>query len=329
MLEQAIVPTSFIAVLQRYIDNRSIDIPELSQKLVKLQTQSKMTIQEYDRLLHQLQQQDPVPAFGVKIGQMIEPKDFGLVGYLVTACSNLGQALARYGRFQTLVLSELRTQEEVNSDVISHRWNLHDVDTPLSCEFGVAIYITLFQSLIAKAIAPIEVGLPFDTPADASIYKALFGCPVVFNSPCLRVDLPANIMRQSISSRDPYMRKIFDSQAEAMLEAEGGKRSDSFDDFFETLQEQILMAMKDGDTKASTVAKKMGFSLRGFYRTLEAKGYSYRSLVAGLRSRLAKKYLMDVRLTFSDVALLLGYSEQSAFIRAFKKIGRASCRERV
>ncbi|GAA6134258.1 AraC family transcriptional regulator [Oceaniserpentilla sp. 4NH20-0058] len=318
MSEQATIPTSFIAVLQRYIEQRQLIVPELSKRLAHFQAQPKMANCEYDQLLHELQAIDPIPAFGVILGQIVQPKDFGIVGYLLTACSTLGQALTRYGHFQTLVLSELSTQVDVSSGVIRHRWHLHDVDTQLSAEFGVSMFINLYQSLIGKKIAPIKVGLPFKPPENPQLYESLFGCPVEFNAECLMADVPANVMWMTITSSDPYMRKIFDGQAEAMLKAEVEKSSDTFGVFFENLQQQILMAMKDGDTSAKTVAKQMGYSTRSFYRILEEAGYSYRSVISGLRRRLAKKYLSDESLSYSDIAMLLGYSEQSAFTRAFK-----------
>ncbi|GAB3103443.1 AraC family transcriptional regulator [Aestuariicella hydrocarbonica] len=318
MSEQAVIPTSFIAVLQRYVAQRDLHCPEFSKKLEDFQSQTKMANREYDALIHELYAMEPVPALGVKLGQIIQPKDFGIVGYLLTACSTLGQALTRYGRFQTLVLSELSTQVEVSSDVIRHRWHLHGVDTQLSAQFGVSVFITLYQSLIGKKIAPIKVGLPFDAPENPELYDELFACPVEFNTDCLMVDVPANVMWMTITSSDPYMRKIFDGQAEAMLKAEVEKPSDPFEAFFENLQQHILMAMKDGDTKAATVAKQMGYSTRSFYRILEEAGYSYRSIISGLRRRLAKKYLLDDSLSYSDISMLLGYSEQSAFSRAFK-----------
>lgn len=318
MPESATIPTSFLAVLQRYVEMRGIHAPAYLENLAQFRQHNTMENRDFDGLLHQLNALNPEPAFGIKIGQQVQPQDFGLVGYLLTACSTLGQALTRYGHYQTLVLSNLSTRVDVGGDVISHRWNLHDVKTPISCEFGVSIFITLYQSLIGKAVPPIRVGLPFATPQNPQLYRELLQCPVTFNSECLMVDVPAKLLWMTISSSDPYMRKIFDRQAQAMLKAEGENRSESFEEFFEALQQQILMAMKDGDTSARTVSEKMGISLRSFYRLLANEGYSYRSIVAGMRQRLAKKYLQDASLSYSDVAMLLGYSEQSAFTRAFR-----------
>lgn len=325
MKNLVVIPTSFIAVLIRYLDERSLAAPELREKLENLTEQAHIANRLFSELLAEVYAISPVPAFGVQLGRMIQPRDFGLVGYLLTACSTLGQALTRYGRFQTLVLTDLSTQVEVSSGVISHRWNLHDADTPIACEFGVALFITLYQSLIGKSIPPVKVGLPFPEPDDKALYEALLGCPVIFNTSCLMVDIPSNLMWMTISSSDPYLRKIFDRQAEALLvtrqhsqSLRGAASPGDEVDFLEQLQQQLLMAMKNGDTQASRLAGEMGYSLRTFYRKLADEGYSYRSMLAGLRRRLAKKYLADPSLSYADIAMLLGYSEQSAFIRAFK-----------
>ncbi|QKX17163.1 AraC family transcriptional regulator [Microbulbifer sp. YPW1] len=318
MPEAAIIPTSFLAVLQRHVESRGMVAPGFAQKLAQLQSRKTMENREFDALLHELNTLDPEPAFGIKIGRTVEPRDFGLVGYLLTACSTLGQALTRYGHYQTLVLSNLSTRVEVGNDVIRYRWHLQDVETPISCEFGVSIFIALYQSLIGKPLPPVQVGLPFAPPENPALYEQLLQCPVKFNTDCLMVDLPAKLLWMTISSSDPYMRKIFDRQAQALLKSDGENRSQNFEDFFEALQQQILMAMKDGDTSARTVSRQMGYSLRSFYRLLATEGYSYRSIVAGLRQRLAKKYLQDAQLSYADVAMLLGYSEQSAFTRAFR-----------
>ena len=54
-------------------------------------------------------------------------------------------------------------------------------------------------------------------------------------------------------------------------------------------------------------------------RTLSASGTSFQVLLKDVRAQLAKRYLTNPRLSLSEVAFLLGYSEPSAFHRAFRK----------
>ncbi|MGH8434936.1 MAG: helix-turn-helix domain-containing protein, partial [Pseudomonas sp.] len=55
-----------------------------------------------------------------------------------------------------------------------------------------------------------------------------------------------------------------------------------------------------------------------FYRQLAEHGLRYRWLLGDVRFKLARIYLGDPRLSSAEVALLLGYFEQSAFNRAFR-----------
>jgi AraC-like DNA-binding protein len=56
-----------------------------------------------------------------------------------------------------------------------------------------------------------------------------------------------------------------------------------------------------------------------FYRRLAAQGLNFRELRESALRQLAEMHLRDERLTLAEVGALLGYSEQSAFSRAFRR----------
>jgi AraC-like DNA-binding protein len=315
---KAYVPISFLNILTRYIDEQTLEAKSLRKTLHELSKGQRVDTQTFSQLLDQIYQLTPLTALGLRIGAMAKPEDFGLVGNLLTSCSTLKQALIRYGRYQRLVLTDLAAKIEIQGETYSHQWMLRGVDNRLLYEFGLIIFITLYQSLINRKIAPVSVALPIKVPNDINIYQAILGCPVEFNSPTLRVNIPTYLMLLNISTSDPSLLKIFDQQARFLL-TETKYQNETFAPFLLKLREQILVAMKDGDTRASSVCVKMGFSLRSFYRKLSNNDHKYRSVLADSRCRLAKRYLVDGRFTSLEIAFLLGYSEQSAFIRAFKE----------
>jgi AraC-like DNA-binding protein len=55
------------------------------------------------------------------------------------------------------------------------------------------------------------------------------------------------------------------------------------------------------------------------HRRLEERDLVFKELLQKTRQQLAQQYLKEGRLTLAEIALLLGYSEQSAFSRAFKQ----------
>jgi len=68
-------------------------------------------------------------------------------------------------------------------------------------------------------------------------------------------------------------------------------------------------------------------SERTLQRRLKDEGTTFAVLVDEVRTDLARMYLADDRLAVYEVAFLLGFSEPSAFNRAFKRWLGTSPRE--
>ncbi len=316
------VSSSFAQVLLSYMTERDLVNDALREELLLIVDKPSLPIVRFCELLEEIYRLDSVPALGLRMGKEAKPVHFGLVGYLVLSCNNLGQALTRYRRFQSLLQSGLQSTVVSSGTHLRLQWTQPIADTVLAHEFSLAAFVSLYQSLMAEPIAPLKVGLPNPAPQDATIYEAIMGCPVEFNSEQLYVEIPAYVMSKRLSSSDPYVRNLLEQQATAMLEPNqnpsSAQSNSALTDFHEQLQQHLLNAMKDGEISAKEIANRMGFSLRSFYRKLDDNGYTFRSILADARLRIAKQYLADLSLSHLDIALLLGYSEQSSFIRAFK-----------
>ena len=66
----------------------------------------------------------------------------------------------------------------------------------------------------------------------------------------------------------------------------------------------------------------MNFSVRQLQRHLQKQGKTYQQRMQEIRCMMAMQYLKDPHLSLQETAMLLGYSEQSAFQRAFKQCTR-------
>ena len=75
----------------------------------------------------------------------------------------------------------------------------------------------------------------------------------------------------------------------------------------------------EGKPKLAQVAQKIAMSSRTLERRLEEHGVAFNKLVDDTRRRFALNYLRDRKNTLTEIAFLLGYSEVSAFNRAFKR----------
>ncbi|MCB1838351.1 MAG: helix-turn-helix transcriptional regulator, partial [Alcanivoracaceae bacterium] len=81
----------------------------------------------------------------------------------------------------------------------------------------------------------------------------------------------------------------------------------------------LIRLLRDGDASLQKLAEAFNISARTLQRKLADEGLRYQQLLDDTRRMQAQEYLRDTRLALADIAGLLGYSEQSAFNRAFRQ----------
>lgn len=201
MSKDVYISCALAETLRDYIEKNELAAPDVLEALAPYSSSQRMPILLFWGLLERLQALHPVPALGLRIGRCAKPQHFGVVGYLAASCSSLGQALMRYRRFQTLLVSNLDVQVHQRGEVIRYCWGQGEQDTtPLASEFGVAAFVNLYQALIGQAIPPTAIEIPYERPAQASIYEVLMGCPVRFEAPCHALEMPASLLAMRITT---------------------------------------------------------------------------------------------------------------------------------
>ncbi len=113
---------------------------------------------------------------------------------------------------------------------------------------------------------------------------------------------------------EPGLRVLLDGQAEALLRAlpEPG-------DFDQAVQRLLLRVLPEGGVSVHRLAQMMNQSARTLQRRLGEHGLTWQMLLDRTREQLARQYLRDPALSVCEVAMMLGYSDQSAFTKAFKR----------
>jgi AraC-like DNA-binding protein len=137
---------------------------------------------------------------------------------------------------------------------------------------------------------------------------------VSFGNAMTSVRFSADFLRLPIRNSDPGLKALLEQQAEAQLKA-----LPETDQFEETLNQALIRALHDGVPTLEQVALRLSMSNRTLQRRLGERGLNYQALLDRTRSELARRYLADRNLSLSEIALLLAFSEQSAFNRAFKR----------
>lgn len=174
----------------------------------------------------------------------------------------------------------------------------------ISAGVAVALDIVSDRSLVAV------VRLPFERPADWSVVENTLAVPVEFEAPQASVVYKPGYLRSVPKrSHDVSFRlamKIVGKES-AILEE---------DTSFRNRVVRWLWASTPPLKKAE-IAKLLGVSERSLTRQLASEGTNYNQLFAEVQSERAENLLGNPKLTISEVAYRMGYSDPAAFTRAF------------
>lgn len=159
-----------------------------------------------------------------------------------------------------------------------------------------------------------ETRFQHPAPSDIREHERIFRCPVRFGAAANEFVFDSAYLTLPIVKADPSLCALLDRHAEGLLAKY--PREDS-------LVERVRTILKDelngGDASLESVARQLSLSERTLQRKLRALGTSHNELLDQMRKDLAVRYLREPEMAVCEVAYLLGFSESSAFHRAFKR----------
>ena len=240
----------------------------------------------------------------------------GIIAYIAQSSETLGEALARYHDFHRLIYDGSPLQLNRCNEYISIRWGKlpEHLTTQVTDEIAMALMVQFLRHFLSlDDIFLHEVHFCQTAPKDISFYKKYFRCKVKFSQPYAELLFDPYILNTEIKHADQTLQKLLMQQATSLLE-----KLPNSTQLDERLQQFILRGLQKNNYQIEDVAKQLNMSIRQLQRHLQQQNTTYQQRVQDIRKLLATQYLSDPHLSLQEIALLLSYSEQSAFQRAFK-----------
>lgn len=309
------VSGALTGLLQEFLDSEGLAAAECRARLAAWPLDSRMPLTEWIALLDLIAAEDHRPALGLTIGQRVQPRHAGVLGYLGLSCDTLGEALLRFERYHRLVYDGNPIQLDMSSEGVSISWGIvHGQPGQLADETAIAAFATITRMLVDQPVNARHVEFVNAPPADLKPYEDFFQCPVSYGHARTTVTFSADYLALPIRYRDPALRALLEQQAEALL-----RTLPENDDFENALKQALVKGLHNGEPTLEIIANSLHISPRTLQRRLAERGLQFHGLLKVTRMALARDYLANRSLSLTEIALLLGYSEQSAFTRAFRR----------
>ncbi|MEM7803884.1 MAG: AraC family transcriptional regulator ligand-binding domain-containing protein [Pseudomonadota bacterium] len=272
----------------------------------------------YYALCERVVREDPQGAsVTLRIGGSMRCDDYGAFGLAWKTAVDLRSSYLRAERYGVVLTSVSRyalVTEDDRHYLELRRDGERRLGMRLSNEQTIAALTQISREVSGPDFCPEAVHFRHSAPSDTKAHQNWFGCPVHFNA--TRDALQVSEAALAVPNRlgDESVSEFFEAHLQETL---GDLIEDSA--LAQRVRIEVTQSLSDGVPTLSDVASSLDTSGRTLQRRLAEQGHAYQDLVDAARRELSERLLRDTDYALAEIAFLAGFSEQSAFTRAFKR----------
>lgn len=329
MPRESTVAASVVADMLQYLERHGIPAAEAVSAAgittrFPAEADSRVPGGQVERLWSFARDRTGDPLVGLHMTEAYGPGTLDILGYVVLSCRTIGDVLDRLARYAPLLNDGLRVGIAREGRRVHCRLGfVETVDNYLlrSPDQAVdTVWAGLARELGRLTARPLRAAeIRFrraaPSPAERAEYDRVFGgVPLGFGAVEDRFTLPIEHLDAPLLSANPALLRAFEQHADAVLAdlARAGTRS-------QAVAQALAARIKGVVPTLAEIARSMAMSERNLQRALRSEGTSYQELLDRVRCDLAVRHLSNPTTSTGQVGFLLGFSEPSAFHRAFRR----------
>lgn len=243
-----------------------------------------------------------------------------VIDFLAASYPTVGESFSRIGRHFALINPHVDFVVDPGDrgglPYLEFHHRLSEYDQFFD-EYTAGIFLAHFRMLsrseLRLATAHSVRARPEDPAWRAEVERYL-GCVPVYGARHTRLTFSHADWARPLVGANPRLRATLEAHALELAREASLARS-----FGAKVRAEIAQLLREGEPRVADVAQRLGMTARTLQRRLQDEELGFTTLVDEARLDLARRYLADESLTIAEVSFALGYSEPSAFTRAFKR----------
>ena len=255
------------------------------------------------------------PCFGLKAGDLWHPSHSSALGYAWLASHTLREAFERLDRYYRVLTDErpMRLDETEKELTLTLLFSHKGRDIPERSNAILAGVMRACRMTYIADLTPESVTFTHPKPSCSARFFEYFRSPVVFEATANSLTLSIDAVDKRLPGSHPQLVELTDQVIIEYL-----ARLDQ-NHMPQKVKAVIIDQLPSGNVTNEKVARSLYMSSRKLQRQLQSAGTTFNTLLNEIRQDLAKKYLREQHNNITEIGFLLGFSESSAFSRAFKR----------
>jgi AraC-like DNA-binding protein len=300
---------------QRLCDLSGIDFKSLSRK-----TTSRVDADQLNCLWKNAAHLTADSLFGLHFGESMQLAAIGIVGQIVQTSSTVGEALSNAcaltglitdmfqmrihhgkGTFRVMITPD-KTKAEKYPSTYRHM-----------SDFLMVFTLHELNGLVLERLQPNQARFPY-TVTETFEYNRVLRCNVNRKADETWLEFPNRVLNIQVISASYELQNHLLNKVSILMKA--GEPGGSF---HKKVYNYLLSNSFLYSLTLEAVAANFNMSVRSLQRKLKEEGITFLEIVDAVRMALAITYLRSGNYPVKDIAFALGYNEQTAFVRAFKR----------
>lgn len=254
------------------------------------------------------------PGLGLRVALAVPFGAYRVIDFLAASAPTVGEGLLRVARYFKLINSAL-SWEVADAPAALRMTLAHGGPLPRPyAEYAVAVTILHCRHASGTNWPLVDVTFEFAPPASSAEHVRAFGCPVRFEEPRTGFALPRAAWDTPSRAASSDLLRTLEEHADRMIAGLGAAS-----EVAARVARLVAAELQGGDASLGRVARGMAMSPRTLQRRLDEEGTTFAEVLDRTRRHVAEAYVKEAGLALTEVAYLLGFSEPSAFSRAFQR----------
>ncbi len=277
---------------------------------------NELNLLQFCALFEEAAKQTGYDNFGLQFGQTFAPQRLGAIGYISITSPTLAAGLHNLVRYFPAHQDSSVLSLEADRDLL---WLTYQILDPRiearrqDAELSLGMFCNIFRNALGPDWAPLEVHFEHSKPDGGGEHERRFGAPTLFGQKTNALAFRREALSQPMSACDPYLFAVIEP---FLAQRAANRRAPT--DVVAALKQEIKLQLGEGSSTLRSLARRMGVETADLQRRLRELGVSYNDLLRAVRQDLALHYIRESDLPLTEIALAVGYSELSAFSRAFR-----------
>ncbi len=278
-------------------------------------TRERIPLSQFQAYLEKCQKRFGDRSLGIAIGSRLKPACYHLLGHLLMSSKTLGEALNSLLRYYRLIINSGEMVVHIEQQQGQILWEpSHESGSSIILEM---VFSSIWQFGVwatgrAEPLSSIQFSCK--KPGYSQDIEHFFACEVEYDAPLSAIYFPEAWNNLSMLSHNAEVNQLLmDKAQQELIRIHQNKTSLDQLRYFLSVETRIASVTLD------MMAEKLNISSRTLQRHLSQENTSLKSELAREKLTRSKAMLSQSNLSICEIALRLGYAEQSSFTHAYKR----------